>query len=236
MSEINTLNGINTQQEARQGLIKAERQAKELFKAVEDLGMIVPGKSEAALSEEIVRLAHEHFGVTQYWHKKIVRTGPNTLHSYSGNPADRIIEKDDILFLDFGPIFQGWEADLGRTYVIGNDPLKLKLKGDVETAWQEARNWYMQQAALTGAACFRYVTELAKRYGWEFGGEIGGHIVGSFPHEQLGEGDLGLDIHPDNHADILQLDKEGNRRHWILELQFVDRTHQIGAFFEQLID
>jgi hypothetical protein len=32
------------------------------------------------------------------------------------------------LFFDFGPIFEDWEADFGRTFVIGNDPIKHKLK------------------------------------------------------------------------------------------------------------
>ena len=227
-----TINLIN---EAKQKLILAEEKAKELFNAVEEGGFIVPGKSEQELTGEIVKLAKYVFGIDQYWHKKIVRTGPNTLHSYSGNPPDLVIQTDDILFLDFGPIFEGWEADLGRTYVIGNDPLKLKLKRDVEAAWHEAKAWYAKQGSLTGAAYFKYITELAKRYGWEFGGEIAGHIVGRFPHEQLEPGDLGLDIHPDNHADILQADAHGNSRHWILEIQFVDRANNIGGYFEQLL-
>jgi Xaa-Pro aminopeptidase len=220
----------------KQKLILAEQMAKKLFAAVEDRGLIVPGKSEQILSEEIVSLANDSFGIANYWHKKIVRTGANTLHAYNGNPPDRIIQKDDILFLDFGPIFEGWEADLGRTYVIGNDPLKWKLKRDVEAAWHEAKDWYDQQTSLTGAAYFSYVTELAKRYGWEFGGEIAGHIVGPFPHEQLGDGNWGLDIHPNNQDDILQPDKDGNIRQWILEIQFVDRELQIGAFFEQMLN
>src|SRR5258708_38357490 len=151
--------------EAKQKLILAEKKTKELVNAVEKGGFIVPGKSEQELTGEIVKLAHDHFGIDQYWHKKIVRTGPNTLHPYNGNPPDLVIQKDDILFLDFGSIFEGWEADLGRTYVIGNDPLKLKLKRDVEVAWHEAKTWYAKQSSLTGAAYFKYVTELAKRYG-----------------------------------------------------------------------
>lgn len=221
--------------EAKQRLILAEQKAKELFNAVEEQGLIVPGKSEQELAAEVVKLARDQFGIDQYWHKKIVRTGPNTLYPYNGNPPDLLIQKDDILFLDFGPIFEGWEADLGRTYVIGSDPLMLKLKRDVELAWHEAKAWYDEQTSLTGAAYFKYVTELAKRYGWEFEGEIAGHIVGHFPHEQLEPGDLGLDIHPDNHSDILQPDKQGNSRYWILELQFVDRVNKIGAYFEQLL-
>src|SRR5882724_10457893 len=226
---------MNKVLDARKQLALAEQKAKELFNAVEERGLIVPGKSERKLSEEIVQLANDSFGIATYWHKKIVRTGANTLHSYSGNPPDLVIQKDYILFIDFGPIFEGWEADLGRTYVIGNDPIKLRLKRDVEAAWHEAKAWHAKQATLTGSAYFKYVTGLAKRYGWEFTGEIAGHIVGHYPHEQLEPGDLGLDIHPDNHSDILQPDKQGNSRHWILELQFVDRVNNIGGYFEQLL-
>jgi Xaa-Pro aminopeptidase len=226
---------INLMNNAKQKLVLAEQKTKELFNAVEERGLMVPGKSEQELTAEIVKLANDLFGIDQYWHKKIVRTGPNTLHSYNGNPPDLVIQKDDILFLDFGPIFEGWEADLGRTYVLGNDPLKLKLKRDVELAWHEAKTWHAEQSSLTGAAYFKYITGLAKRYGWEFTGEIAGHIVGHFPHEQLEPGDWGLDIHPDNHSDILQQDKQGNSRHWILEIQFVDRANNIGAYFEQLL-
>jgi Xaa-Pro aminopeptidase len=222
--------------DTKQQLLLAQQQAKALFTAVEDRGLIVPGKSEQELTEEIVRLARHTFGITEYWHKKIVRTGANTLYPYNGNPPDLVIQKDDILFLDFGPVVGSFEADLGRTYVIGQDPVKLKLKQDMATAWQEAKAWYTKQTSLTGSAFFHYATQLAKRYGWEFAGEIAGHIVGPFPHEQLGPGNLGLDIHPDNHDDILQPDKDGNSRHWILEMHFVDRANQAGGFFEQLLD
>ena len=221
---------------AKLNLIIAEQKAKELFNAVEKSGLIVSGKLESQLSAEIVALAKEIFSIENFWHKKIVRAGVNTLHPFNGNPIDGLIQNDDIVFLDFGPIFKGWEADLGRTYVIGNDPLKLKLKNDVELAWQEANNWYATQKDITGAQYFNYLKELAISYGWEYGGEIGGHIVGRFPHEQPDNpSDLELDIHPDNHSSILLNDKVGNKRHWILEIHFVDRKNNIGAFFEQLL-
>jgi len=222
--------------DVRQKLIRAEQQAKELFNAVVEQGLIVAGKSEKKLSDEVVDLAKQRFGIENYWHKKIVRAGVNTLNSFSGNPPDILIQKDDIVILDFGPIFKGYEADLGRTYVLGSDPLKLKLKKDVEDAWHEAMTWYSKQKNLTGAEYFQYLHNLAKRYGWEYAGEIGGHIVGPFPHEQPDDPkDLGLDIHPDNHKSILLLDKHGNKRHWILEIHFVDRAKKIGGFFEQLM-
>ena len=221
----------------QQKALEAEQKAKELFTSVEQLGLIIPGKSEKELSDDVAQLAKELFGTEQYWHKKIVRAGVNTLQPFSGNPADRVIQEDDMVIIDFGPVFDGWEADLGRTYVMGNDPLKLKLKRDVEAAWHEARAWHAEQADLTGAAFYNYLTELAKKYGWEYAGELGGHLVGPFPHEQPDDPtDLCFDIHPDNHSSILTKDKEGNSRHWILEIHFADREKQIGGFFEQLID
>lgn len=222
--------------DAKQKLILAENKAKDLFNAVEARGLIIPGKSEKELSDEIVQIAKEDFGIENHWSKKIVRTGINTLEPFIANPPDRLIQKGDIVFFDFHPIYKGWEADLGRTYILDNDPLKQKLKKDIEAAWHEAKEWYFKQATLTGAAYFKYVINLTKLYGYEFGNAIAGHIVGHYPHEQPDDpNDLCLDVHPDNHTDILQLDKHGNKRHWILELHFVDRANNIGAFFEQLL-
>ncbi len=223
--------------ETKQKLALAEQKAKELFNTVEKRGLIVAGKSESQLVEEMAQIAKADFGIEKYWHKKIVRAGVNTLQPFNGNPTDRVIQNDDIVVLDFGPIFEGFEADLGRTYIIGNDPLKLKLKRDVEAAWDEAKDWYVNQSSLTGAAFFNYVIDLTKRYGYEFGNEIAGHLVGAFPHEQPDDPtDLCFDIHPDNHSSILLLDKQGNSRNWILEIQFVDKTNNIGGFFEQLLN
>jgi Xaa-Pro aminopeptidase len=226
-----------TQQLTRHQLIIAEQKAKQLFNKVEASGLIEAGKTESQLCNEILQIAKDEFGVENHWGKKIVRTGINTLQPYMANPADLLIQEGDILFFDFHPVFEGWEADLGRTYVLGNDPLKLKLQKDIEVAWQEANDWYFEQDQLTGAAYFNYVSNLTKSYGYEFGNAIAGHILGYYPHEQPEDpNDLCLDIHPDNHTDILQLDKNGNKRHWMLELHFVDRKNNIGAFFEQLLE
>lgn len=220
----------------KQKLILAEQKTKDLFNAVEARGLIVAGKSEKELCDEIVQIAKEDFGIENHWHKKIVRAGMNTLQPFIADPPNLVIQKDDIVFFDFHPIYQGFEADLGRTYILGNAPLKLKLKKDVEAAWYEANAWYFKQTSLTGAAYFKYITDLTKRYGYEFGNAIAGHIVDHYPHEQPDDPkDVCFDVHPDNHTDILQLDKHGNKRHWMLELQFVDRTNNIGAFFEQLL-
>lgn len=213
----------------------AEAKANQLFQKIDERGIIVPLKTEKEINTEIFNLAAELFGIEKYWHKRIVRTGENTLKPYDENPPDLIVQEDDILFLDFGPIFEDWEADFGRTYVIGTDPYKLKLKNDIEKAWYEAKEWFEKQSKLTGAEFFNYTVDLAERYGWTFGGNIAGHLIGQFPHERLEPKNFGLYVHPENHNDLFQLDANGNKRHWILEIHFVDVEKKIGGFFEQLL-
>lgn len=208
----------------------------ELFKAIEDRKLITPGKTEEQLNSEVCDLAARKFGIEHHWHKKIVRTGKNTLAIYPDNPPNRSIAEDDILFIDLGPIVDGYEADIGRTYVLGDNPRKLKLKDDVEKAWYEIQAWYQKQSTLKASTLFHIAAEKARKCGWEFGGAIAGHIVGKYPHEQPANRDsLELDIHPDNDNDIFLTDANGNKRHWILELQFIDIAHEAGAYFEQLL-
>ena len=216
-------------------LLEAENIAAQLFLAIEERHLIRPGKSEKELNEELFELADELFGIKKFWHKRIVRSGINTLVPYDDNPPNLILQEDDILFFDFGPIIEDWEADYGRTYVIGNDPLKLKIKSDIELAWKEAKDWFHTQTSLTGAAYWQYLLDLAKKYGWTYGGQLGGHLIGQFPHERLAPEDYGLYVHPENHNDMFLPDANGNKRHWILEIHFVDRAHGIGGFFEQLL-
>jgi methionine aminopeptidase len=146
-----------------------------------------------------------------------------------------MIQTDDILFFDFGPIIQKWEADLGRTYVIGNESNKLKLKNDIEKAWREVKNWFLLHSEMKACDLYHYAVEKAKEYGWEFGGEIAGHLVGEFPHEKLESGNYDLYIHPMNNLDLFAPDENGNTRHWILELHFIDVSEKIGGFYEQLL-
>ena len=44
-----------------------------------------------------------------------------------------------------------------------------------------------------------------------------------------------LDIHPENHNDMFLPDANGDKRHWVLELLFIDKENQFGGYFEQLL-
>lgn len=73
---------------------------------------------------------------------RVVRAGPNTPQPYRQNPPDRVIEADDIVFADFGPIFEEWEADFGRTFVLGDDPVKHRLAADLPVAFAAGRAYF----------------------------------------------------------------------------------------------
>lgn len=217
-------------------LLKAEKIAIELFHEIDNRGLIVPGKDEATLNHEIFNLAKQLFHIEKHWHKRIVRCGENTLYPYKNNPANRIIQENDILFFDFGPIINNWEADLGRTYVVGNDPLKNKLKSDIEIAWLETQEWFHKHTKLKASDLFDFAVNKAKEYGWEFGGEIAGHLIGEFPHETIELKNHQYYIHPNNDLNLFEPDLKGEKRYWILELHFVDKKNKIGAFYEQLLN
>ena len=79
-------------------LTEAETQALRLFKAIEDQHLVVSGKSERQLNNEVFQLAEELLGIKKYWHKRIVRAGKNTLLPYKENPPDLILKQNDIVF------------------------------------------------------------------------------------------------------------------------------------------
>jgi Xaa-Pro aminopeptidase len=159
-------------------LLDAQDKAAQLFAEIGTRGIIRPGVTEVQASDAIRDLAADMFGVERHWHKRIVRAGPNTLQPYQKNPPDREIGADDIAFADFGPIFEAWEADFGRTFVLGGDPVKQRLRDDLPVVWQAGREYFRRQPDVTGEQLYAHMVGLAEQAGWEFGGEIAGHLVG----------------------------------------------------------
>ena len=216
-------------------LLEAQSKAERLFEEIGARGLIRPGITESALNADIYALAKEMYGITTYWHKRIVRAGKNTLLPYAENPPDLTIETDDILFLDLGPVFEHWEADFGRTFVLGSDPLKHKMKQDVEQAFEQGKRYFNETPSITSSELFHYATSLARECGWEFGGSIAGHLIGQFPHERIADDKVTLYVHPASDLPMRSCDENGEKRHWILEIHFVDRERQIGGFYEELL-
>ncbi len=216
-------------------LLAAQNKAVQLFHDVEARGLIRPGIPESQLNQEVYDLAKEMYGISTYWHKRIVRAGANTLLPYAENPPDHILSEDDILFLDLGPVFEEYEADFGRTFVLGSDSAKLRMRDDVAKAFADGKRHFQEHPEITASELYAHAVSLAERYGWEFGGPIAGHLIGHFPHERIAEDKITLYVHPRSNLLMRSKDEQGRPRHWILEIHFIDRERQIGGFFEELL-
>jgi Xaa-Pro aminopeptidase len=217
-------------------LLDAQAKAVELFAAVEQRGLIAPGVREVQASNAIRDLAADMFGVERHWHKRIVRAGANTLQPYREDPPDRVIAGDDIVFCDFGPIFEEWEADFGRTFVLGDDPAKMALRDALPVIWDAGRRYFEADPQISGEQLYAHMTDLAEQGGWEFGGPHSGHLVGQFPHETIAGDKIESYIAPGSDRPMRRVDQTGRACHWILEVHLVDRKRQIGGFHEELLD
>jgi Xaa-Pro aminopeptidase len=227
---------MRTEEERAGRLLDAQARAVALFEEVGARGLVAAGVSEQTVSDQIRDLANEMFGTTRHWHKRIVRSGPHTLFPYRENPPDRVIQPDDIAFADFGPIFADFEADLGRTYVLGTDPLKHRLTADLPVIFAAGRQWFASHPDITGSQLHARIAQLAAEAGWTLGGVHAGHLVGEFPHEKIDGEDIESYIAPGNLTPMRGRDKSGQQCHWILEVHLTDRTRGFGGFYEQLLD
>ena len=215
-------------------LLEAQNKAEALFADVVTEGLIQAGKLESELSDEIFRLAKDRYGVGRHWHKRIVRAGENTVLGYYEESQDRRIGADDVVFLDFGPVFESWEADFGRTYALGPDPGKHRLVSDIGEAFRRGKELYERTPDLTAGALYDFVAGLATTSGWEFGAPTAGHLIGHFPHERSPDSKR-FQVRSGNSQRLRDPDDSGNPRHWILEIHFVDRARGFGGFFEELL-
>ncbi|WAZ26268.1 aminopeptidase P family protein [Streptomyces cinnabarinus] len=216
-------------------LLDAQAKAERLFAEIETRGLIAPGEGERAVSDRVRDLANELFGTTRHWHKRIVRSGPNTLKPYRENPPDRVIGTDDIVFADFGPIFEEFEADFGRTFVLGEDPVKHRLRDDLARIFAAGKRYFADRPDITGKQLYVEVERLAAEAGWELGAWHAGHLVGEFPHESIDGADVESYIAPANDTPMRRTDKAGRRCHWILEVHLIDREREFGGFYEELL-
>jgi len=217
-------------------LLDAQDKAAQLFGEIERRAMIRPGVGEQQLSDEIRDLAADMFGVTRHWHRRIVRAGENTLQPFKEHPPDRVIAADDIAFLDLGPIFEEWEADFGRTFVLGDDPQKRAVRDALPRVWQAGRDYFARRPDITGAELFEYVVGAARAEGFEWGSAIAGHLLGEFPHKKIAGNGVECYITPGSAKPMRRRDPSGRVCHWILEIHLVDRVRGFGGFYEQLLD
>lgn len=222
-------------QERRAALEAAEAKALGMFTAIEDAGLVRAGVSERQVEDEIKALAFEKFGVTTHWHRRIVRSGPNSVATAGDHPPVRVIAADDIVYLDLGPVFEGWEADIGKSYVLGNDPHKQALVAELPRQFEKMQAHFHRHPDITGAALYDFAVHSATDAGWRFGGTIAGHIVSEFAHAQIPGAKNLTRIYPGNPEPMSNPDGNGKPRHWIGEIHLVSPDGRFGGFYERLL-
>ena len=218
----------------RAALVAAEQRSETLFNEIEKRELVRPGRTEREIELDIYALALRQFGVEKHWHKRIVRAGANTLTIAADNPPVRDIEENDIVYLDLGPVFEEWEADLGRTYVLGDHP-GAPLVEALPVVFDRVRSHYQASPDITGAELYAFAQKAAAEAGWVFGGKIAGHLVSEFAHALIpGDKDLNR-IYPGNSKRMRDPDDLGRERHWILEIHLVEPHGLYGGFYERLL-
>ena len=221
--------------ERRAALESAEARALQMFTAIEAAGLVRAGVSERVVEDEIKALALKDFGVTNHWHKRIVRSGPNSITTAGDHPPVRDIGPGDIVYLDLGPVFEGWEADIGKSYALGDDPHRNALVAELPRQFDKLQQHFRSHPDITGAALYDFAVKSAEASGWKFGGKIAGHIVSEFAHSQIpGAKDL-TRIDPRNSQPMSNPDGNGNPRHWIGEIHLVELDGSFGGFYERLL-
>jgi hypothetical protein len=140
------------------------------------------------------------------------------------------------VFADFGPLLEQWEADFGRTFVLGPDPVKHRLNADLARIFALGRSHFESSPDITGESLYLFVKQAAQEAGWEFGNTLAGHLVGEFPHETIDGDRIDSYIAEGSTGPMRTVDRAGRQAHWILEIHLVDRARGFGGFYEELLD
>lgn len=216
-------------------LLAAETRALALLDAIEAAGFVAPGRSESEVDADLAALAEAEFGIERHWHKRLVRAGANTLCVFSDTPPERRIEANDTVYLDLGPVFGEWEADVGRTFAVGDEPARNALVAALPEVFEETSAHVRAHPDITGTDLYAFACKAAEKRGYIFGGAIAGHTIGEFPHLTWPGPREHSRIYPENPTRLSDRDHLGRTRHWIIETHLVAPDRSFGGFYERLL-
>ena len=145
------------------------------------LGIIKPGMKESEVSNEL-SYWHKKFGALKDSFDAIVASGWRGALPH-GIASDKVIEKGDMVTLDFGCVYEGFCSDITRTIAVGEP------SGEMKKVYQIVLD--SQLKAINGARSGISTIELDKiardhitsfGYGEKFGHGLG-HGLGILVHE-----------------------------------------------------
>ncbi|HEY1396005.1 NAD(P)H dependent flavin oxidoreductase family protein [Roseateles sp.] len=201
------------------GIVSAREKS---IAAVTDIAALLrPGMSSAE-AQVLADARLRAMGSQRNWHPTIVRFGEDTTCT-SREPGDpeRRLRADDIVFIDIGPVWDGYEGDYGDTFVFGDDEAHLRCAEAARAVFTEARAAW--EAGASGVDLYALAEAAALRHGCTLVREMAGHRVSDFPHALYGRHKLA------------QAGFAPGDGLWVLEIQVRDHVRPIGAFFEDVL-
>ena len=164
-------------------------------------------------------------GAGKFWHPSKFRIGSETVKTFRALPEESIrLKQGDILFIDVGPIFDGHEADIGRTQIFGettSDPLKRLASASREVWLKTASAWKTDN--LSGEALYAFANSLTGSRGYILNPLMAGHRLGDFPHAMFSKDKLS------------EMKFKPSENLWVLEIHLVDESLDRGSFYEDIL-
>lgn len=162
--------------------IELMRQATRRSEAALDklLAWVQPGMTERQIAARLTdELAAQ--GCSGLAFESLVQTGPNSALPH-GNTTDRVLQRDDLLLIDYGGTVDGYPADITRTFCLGTPTAEMQTIYDTVLAANEAAKAVVQPGVAMGAVD-RAARDVIEAAGY-----------GQYFIHRTGHG-LGLDVH-----------------------------------------
>ena len=172
---------------------------------------------------DILDQLFENFGIKEKWHPHKFRIGINTTKSFREKSEPGVkLAKNDIYFIDIGPVINGHEADFGQTFTTGQNPENSHIQKSSKEVFDEVQTLWKKDG-LNGSELYLKAQEIADSKGYTLNTKMNGHRLGDFPHALFYKGNL------------QGFDKKPIENLWVLEILLKHRELNIGAFYEDIL-
>nr|WP_322493474.1 NAD(P)H dependent flavin oxidoreductase family protein [Pseudomonas putida] len=161
-------------------------------------------------------------GASHTWHPTYIRFGDDTVRTpRQGIDLQRVLRNTDIVVVDVGPVWDGYEGDYGDTFVFGQHELHHACVKALHEVFDETRQAWGH--GLTGRELYDFAERSAQAKGWQLERNLAGHRIADFPHVLYGQDKLAeVEIVP---SEVV----------WVLEIQLCHPSEPVGAFFEDIL-
>jgi len=177
---------------------------------------------QALIKEEFLKE-----GINRFWHPSKFRICKDTLKTFRDLPDQELqLQKDDVFFVDVGPILEEHEADYGQTFLHSPgaqpNPDLVRLIESAQRIWLEtAHRWKQEQ--MSGKSLYDSAATLTESLGYKLNPLMAGHRLGDFPHS----------LYSRDRLSEMSLTPKENL--WVLEIHIRDERLERGAFFEDVL-